>query len=54
MGRLWNRGGDEIERRLRAAKAVPSDEFVEQVSGSVRQASTRQVRRYSRVAFAAR
>ena len=52
MGRLWNRGGDEVERRLRAAKAVPSDEFVAQVTGSVRQASNRQVRRYSRVAFA--
>ena len=52
MGRLWNRGGDEIERRLRGAKAVPSDEFVAKVTGSVRQASNRQVRRYSRVAFA--
>ena len=52
MGRMWNRGGDEVERRLRAERSVPSDEFVEQVSGSVRRASTRQVRRYSRVAFA--
>ncbi len=52
MGRFWNRGGDDVERQLRAAKAAPRDEFVAHVSGSVRQASTRQVRRYSRVAFA--
>lgn len=52
MGKFWNRGGDDLERRLRASRAVPSDEFVSQVTGSVRRASARQVRRYSRVAFA--
>jgi len=51
MGRFWNRDG-ELERRLRASRAVPTDEFVSQVTGSVRKASNRQVRRYSRVAFA--
>ena len=52
MGKLWNRGGDKLERELRASRAVPRDEFVSQVTGSVRKASARQVRRYSRVAFA--
>lgn len=52
MGRLWNRGGDKLERELRASRAVPRDEFVSEVTGAVRRASTRQVRRYSRVAFA--
>ena len=53
MGSRWNWGSDDVERRLRASRARPREEFVSQVTGSVRQASNRQVRRHSRVAFAA-
>ena len=49
----WKWGRDDVERQLRESRALPTDEFVANVAGSVRRASSHQTRRYSRVAFAA-